>query len=348
MGDILSGGSAQFTIDVTVNSDAPITLTNNVVVSSDTADPNEGNNSATENTAVEQPNADLSISKSDSADPVMPGDSLTYTVIVNNAGPETAENVVVTDTLPAGVTFVSTTGCDEDASGVPKCSLGDIVSGGDAQFTIDVTVNSDAPITLTNTASVASDTADSVPGNNSTTEDTTVITPPSTVDGFMVGGGRVITSSTSNIGDNPESNEKKNAKAPGDTFILSHGFQLHCNVNHTPNNLQINWQGNSFHLENLESAICIDDGTTNEPPKSPKPGPTLDTYTGEGSGRLNGVDGARAEWIFTDNGEPGKNDEILKLIIKNENGDTVLEITDGVNLKGGNHQFVPHKSSHHK
>ncbi len=165
-----------------------------------------------------------------------------------------------------------------------------------------------------------------------------------------MGGGNILTSSNSDInGENLVNNEKKNAKSSStETFRLSHGFELHCNVNHTPNNLQINWQGNSFHLENLESAICIDDGTPNEPPKSPKPGPTLDTYTGEGSGRLNGVDGARAEWIFTDNGEPGKNDEILKLIIKNENGDIVLEINESVNLKGGNHQFVPHKSSHHK
>jgi len=103
--------------------------------------------------------------------------------------------------------------------------------------------------------------------------------------------------------------ETKNAKAPGDTFILSHGFEFHCNVNHVPNNLQVNWLGNSFHLEDLESATCIDDGTKNEPPKSPHPGPTLDIYIGEGSGRLNGESGASAEWTFTDNSEPGKKDE---------------------------------------
>jgi len=301
------------------------------------------------NIEVKENQADLSISKIDSEDPVMPGDSLTYTVTVNNAGPETAENVVVTDTLPAGVTLVQTSGCTESPEGgVPACSLDNIPSGGSAQYTIDVTVDSDAPVTLTNTVSVSSDTADSNANNNSATEDTTVITPPSTEDGFMVGGGHVIAPSTSNFPDNLVISEKKNAKvSSSDTFKLSHGFELHCNVNNTPNNLQVNWLGNSFHLEDLESATCIDDGTPNEPPKSPHPGPTLDTYTGEGSGRLNGECGASAEWKFTDNGEPGKNDEIIKLIIRNESGDKVLDIDETQNLKGGNHQFVPHKASQH-
>jgi hypothetical protein len=173
---------------------------------------------------------------------------------------------------------------------------------------------------------------------------------PLGVEGFMVGGGHVITSSNSNIEENNlVNNAKKNAKVPAnDTFRVSHGFELHCNSDFTPNNLQVNWLGNSFHMENLELATCLDDGTSNEPPKSPHPGPTLDVYMGEGSGRLNGNDGAFAEWIFTDNGEPGKSDEIVKLIIKNENGDIVLEISEPIDLKGGNHQFVPHKSSHHK
>ena len=71
------------------------------------------------------PSADLSIAKSDSADPVLPGDSLTYTVTVSNAGPSAANDVAVTDTLPAGVTFVSSSGCTEDPNGVPTLHPGD-------------------------------------------------------------------------------------------------------------------------------------------------------------------------------------------------------------------------------
>ena len=49
----------------------------------------------------------LGVTKTDSPDPVTVGASLIYTVTVTNSGPDTATGVVVTDTLPAGATFVS-------------------------------------------------------------------------------------------------------------------------------------------------------------------------------------------------------------------------------------------------
>ncbi len=142
------------------------------VGSSDTFDPDTTNN--TDDATVNTIAADLSITKSDSPDPVVAGNNLTYTVTVSNAGPSDAANVVVTDTLPAGVTFVSTTGCAEDPNGVPTCSLGTITAGGNKQYTVTVTVNAGTTGTLTNNVSVTSDTSDPVPGNNSDSEDTTV------------------------------------------------------------------------------------------------------------------------------------------------------------------------------
>jgi uncharacterized repeat protein (TIGR01451 family) len=53
------------------------------------------------------PSADLTITKSDNPDPVQVGDNLTYTITVSNAGPDTAEEVIVTDTLPAGVFHIA-------------------------------------------------------------------------------------------------------------------------------------------------------------------------------------------------------------------------------------------------
>jgi len=53
--------------------------------------------------------ADLSLTKSDSPDPVTVGAVLTYTILVSNAGPDPATNVVVTDDLPKQVDFVSAT-----------------------------------------------------------------------------------------------------------------------------------------------------------------------------------------------------------------------------------------------
>jgi len=153
-------------------------------------------------------------------------------------------------------------------------------------------------------------------------------------DGFFVGGGKVYV---------PKSNNKP-------SFTLTHGFELHCDATQAPNNLEINWNGNRFHLDKLVKAECIDDGTHNEPPPSPHPGPTLDVYKGEGYGLYNGKCGAYATWSMDDNGEPGKTDHILSLVIKDEDNNVVLNIGkpdyNALKLQKGNHQFVPHPSNH--
>jgi uncharacterized repeat protein (TIGR01451 family) len=186
LGTIAAGGSAQYTIEVTVNAGTSGTITNTASVVSDATDPDTGNNPTTENTTVNQPEADLLITKTDSPDPVTVGDNVTYTVVVSNGGPDAAQNVVLTDTLPGGVTFVSATpdqGSCSESGGTVTCNLGNIASGASVNIVIVVTTTTDG--TLTNTASVVSDTTDPSPGNNSTTESTTVNAPgvpPSAVD----------------------------------------------------------------------------------------------------------------------------------------------------------------------
>jgi uncharacterized repeat protein (TIGR01451 family) len=124
--------------------------------------------------------ADLSISKSDSPDPVLAGQTLTYTVTVNNAGPDMAQNVVVMDTLPSGVTFVSATpdqGSCSEGGGVITCNLGNIANGASANVVIVVTVDAGTSGTITNSVSVVSGTADPNSSNNTVTETTTVNVP---------------------------------------------------------------------------------------------------------------------------------------------------------------------------
>ena len=121
-----------------------------------------------------KPNADLSITKSDSVDPVAAGTAFTYTVEVANSGAHTATDVVVTDTLPAEATLVSTAGCAEDPAGVPTCTLGDIAAGASKSFTVQTTVALGTSGTITNTAAVDSSTGDPNAANNAASENTDV------------------------------------------------------------------------------------------------------------------------------------------------------------------------------
>ena len=118
----------------------------------------------------------------------------------------------------------------------------------------------------------------------------------------------------------------------GDGKKTTHGFEKNCDAARTPNTLQINWDGNAFHLEKLTKALCGDNPNI----VSDKPSANFDTYTGEGVGRLNGVDGASVKWTFTDAGEPGSKDS-GRITIKDSEGQTVLDVSGTLN-KGGNHQ----------
>ncbi len=120
---------------------------------------------------------DLVLEKIDSADPVAQGETLRYTLTVTNNGPNEATDVVVTDTLPAGVTLVSTSGCAEDPAGAPTCTLGTVASNASAQYTIDVTVDA-ASGNIENTASVASSSPETNPGDENAAETTTVFSGP--------------------------------------------------------------------------------------------------------------------------------------------------------------------------
>jgi uncharacterized repeat protein (TIGR01451 family) len=88
---------------------------------------------------------------------------------VEESGPDTATSVAITDTLPAGVSFVSAVasqGAYDNNTGV--WTVGDITSGGSATLTINVTVNSGtAGQSIINSAAVTNNnTSDSFPSNN--------------------------------------------------------------------------------------------------------------------------------------------------------------------------------------
>ena len=134
--------------------------------------------------------ADLSITKTDSSDPVVVGQSLTYTIKVANSGPASSTNVILTDTLPGSVNFVSatsTSGSCSKSGGTLTCGLGDLEVGGETTTTIVVVPT--ATSTITNTASVAaSGSPDPNTADNTATEETVVI---ATICGDLNGNGAV-------------------------------------------------------------------------------------------------------------------------------------------------------------
>jgi uncharacterized repeat protein (TIGR01451 family) len=172
-----AGTTRSIRIDVIAPS-VPGTLVNAAVVTSTTADPNPANNAASQTTTVQGAFADLSVTKTDSADPVNVGAPFSYTVTVRNAGPSTASNLTLTDTLPAGVTFVSASGgqwtCSQSA-GVVTCTRPSLNAGMTRSVTINVTAPSQAG-TIVNNAAVTSSTTDPNPANNAASESTTIRT----------------------------------------------------------------------------------------------------------------------------------------------------------------------------
>jgi uncharacterized repeat protein (TIGR01451 family)/fimbrial isopeptide formation D2 family protein len=149
--DPLPVSSAVFTLVVHVDAsvlDGTI-LSNTATLTSTATEANPGDESATELTAVFLPLtfADLQVTKVDTPDPVTPGTDLTYTITVTNAGPESAAQVSVLDTLPAGTTFVSLAApagwtCATPAvgsGGTVDCSLATFPVG-NAVFTLVVDV----------------------------------------------------------------------------------------------------------------------------------------------------------------------------------------------------------------
>ncbi|UCF66149.1 MAG: M6 family metalloprotease domain-containing protein, partial [Acidobacteriota bacterium] len=120
--------------------------------------------------------ADIELSKIDDVDPALAGGQVVYTIRAENRGLAEAANVVVTDTLPPELTFVSTSGCAEDPNGVPTCTLGSIPAGSFAEYTLTANLASDVAhdAVLVNTADATTTTPESDALNNAASEQTSV------------------------------------------------------------------------------------------------------------------------------------------------------------------------------
>jgi uncharacterized repeat protein (TIGR01451 family) len=228
-----------FTLVVAVDASVPAgtILTNTATVGSTTADPNSANNSSTATTTVGGGTADLTLTKTDSPDPVSPGTNITYTITLNNAGPANAATAVLSDTTPVGTTFVSIAApagwnCTNPAvggTGAISCSNASMAIGS-AVFTLVVNVNpaaTDGTI-ITNTATATSTTTDPAPGNESATATTTVsvtdadlsVTKVDGTDPVTAGANLTYTITANNAGPDAATNATLTDSLPvGTTFV---------------------------------------------------------------------------------------------------------------------------------
>jgi uncharacterized repeat protein (TIGR01451 family) len=115
----------------------------------------------------------------------LPGDNITFNIGVTNAGPDTAQSVVLTHVLPTGAAFVS---ADVDSGGAcvgtttTICSIASIAAGSTASLQIRLVAST--PGTINHTVTVSATSADPVSLNNSASAQVVVHDPGRDGDGF--------------------------------------------------------------------------------------------------------------------------------------------------------------------
>ncbi len=184
--DLLVGGEATFTLTADVDPSALGTLSNTAGVTppSGSTDPDTDDQTATDTNTL-APIADLSVTKTDGLTDVAPLDTVTYTIVVSNAGDSAVVDAPVADTLPAeltGATWTCTDGvggsCDDATGTGDIATTVDLAPGGSVTFSVDASVVGSASGTISNTVSVAppSGVTDPDPSDDDAT-DTTSVTP---------------------------------------------------------------------------------------------------------------------------------------------------------------------------
>ena len=179
LGTLAAGATATVSITVVPESGAVPQMIDSAAILSSTYDPDSGNNTPAPvtTTVSPPPMSDLSITMSGTPTHVDAGSNLTYTIVASNGGPSTDPDAVVTDTLPANVTFVSATGGATPSGGVLTLPLGSLAPHATSTLTIIVTPTAAAAgsgsATITNNAVINGEFNGNLQNSASTT--TTVL-----------------------------------------------------------------------------------------------------------------------------------------------------------------------------
>lgn len=163
LGTVAAGADISVSFKAKISENIPLGRTeikNKATIKSCETDPSDSN----EVTTVVEKTVNLTLSKSDTPDPVQAGGDITYTINYANTGNSTAHHVFIADPIPTNTTFVSATGGGIESAGIVHWSLGDLVAGASGLVTFKVTV--EKPLNngtiIENTAHIDSDETDTV------------------------------------------------------------------------------------------------------------------------------------------------------------------------------------------
>jgi uncharacterized repeat protein (TIGR01451 family) len=186
-------GTVNFTVVLKAEQDLiginDTTVTTSFSVNGTGDDTNDNNNTEAENTAYVTPDADMSVSVTDSPDPVFQDGNITYTVQVSNSGPNAATSATMSVYNASGLGFVSVTepagwSCAEPAAGAFvqfSCTNPSLASGATSIFTVVVTTDTiyygNTEGTITTSFSAGSGVSDPNNANNTDIETTAYVTP---------------------------------------------------------------------------------------------------------------------------------------------------------------------------
>jgi uncharacterized repeat protein (TIGR01451 family) len=156
-----SGGVLTFTVTTKVGQNVNGTVTNQMVANIGT-NPTQSNDSFFATATVVT--ADLAVSGTAPAGPLMVGSAASFTMVVTNNGPGTAQNIAITNALSTNVTAsgaitcVAANGATCPTTLGPSMTLASMPDTGTVTFTVPFTVNAGASGPVTDTMTVTSST----------------------------------------------------------------------------------------------------------------------------------------------------------------------------------------------
>ncbi|MCG8456387.1 MAG: DUF11 domain-containing protein, partial [Holophagales bacterium] len=181
------GTPRSFTVSAPVDILTSGLLSFSATVTSSTEETIPASNTDLETTEIEAAGlADLHVRFSGASATVAPGGAASYTITVENTGPDDTQDVVVETQMSGPAGAGTTTGCAEDPIGLPTCTLGAISSLealASTSFTIELPVLPDATESLVLTSTVSSPLADPDPVDDTATVTTELDDGPPTVTG---------------------------------------------------------------------------------------------------------------------------------------------------------------------